>query len=117
MQSSVSGTRLFDQSLVGRPLSSSRHVSVAPSRPRCVRPRGVAEFVKEAVTGGNGKQNGAFTVSLENDTSGVEHDIVRKAHFVLGKTDLDPKAAYRATALSVREHLIDAFTKTQEYWR
>lgn len=31
--------------------------------------------------------------------------------------DLDAKTVYRGVAASVREHLIDAFNRTQDYWR
>jgi hypothetical protein len=31
--------------------------------------------------------------------------------------ELDVKTVYRGVAASVREHLIEAFNRTQDYWR
>ena len=74
----------------------------------------VAEFVKNVAKGSNGAK---ASTKLEGDGAGVERDIVRKLNYVVGKEEVDPKTAYQATALSVREHLIDGFNKTQKYWR
>lgn len=116
MQAHQIGVRLNEGSLSGASLSAGRRSLTRPARPNLViRSQGVA-FVKDAVTGGNGK-HGSQSVRLEEDGQGIEYDIVRKANYVVGSEDLDPQAAYRATALSVREHLIDAFNKTQRYWR
>lgn len=49
----------------------------------------------------------------------LKKDITRKAETIVGKTDvskLTPEEAYRAVAWSVRDALLDAFFKTQEYW-
>ena len=58
-----------------------------------------------------------FQIGLESDKAGIGYDILRKANYVVGTEELDAQAAYRATALSVREHLIDNFNKTQKYWK
>ena len=60
-------------------------------------------------------QNGAgqSEICLHGDLS---EDILRKAKNI-GALELGPAEAYRGTAQSVREHLIEAFNKTQEYWR
>lgn len=78
-----------------------------------MKPVGVAEFVKDSAAG----KNGSKPISLESDGSGVEYDILRKLNFVVGTEHADADTTYRATALSVREHLIDAFNKTQQYWK
>ena len=60
-------------------------------------------------------QNGAgqSEICLHGDLS---EDILRKAKNI-GALELGPAEAYRGTAQSVREHLIEAFNKTQEFWR
>lgn len=82
---------------------------------RCFRlpAQGVADFVKKKPAG----SNGVGPVHLDADGSSLERDIIRKANYVVGSEELEPFAAYRATALSVREHLIEAFNKTQKYWK
>ncbi len=56
-------------------------------------------------------------INLDVDT--LKKDITRKSETIVGKTDvskLTPEEAYRAVAWSVRDSLLDAFFKTQEYW-
>ena len=63
------------------------------------------------------KGNPASGLELDVDT--LQKDIRRKAEVIVGKTDatkLSPQEAYRAVAWSVRDALLDAFFKTQEYW-
>ena len=117
MQAQVLGNRLSECPFYGRALSSGRRSLPRPARKvLTVSPRSVAEFVKDVAKGRSGT-NGSKPLHLEEDDRGIEYDIVRKANFVVGSDDLVPEAAYRATALSVREHLIDAFNKTQKFWR
>ena len=74
----------------------------------------IADFVKEKA---DVSSNGNGRVHLEVDEGSLETDIIRKANYVVGSEELEPFSAYRATALSVREHLIEAFNKTQKYWK
>jgi starch phosphorylase len=50
----------------------------------------------------------------------LQKDIRRKAEVIVGRPDvssLTPEEAYRAVAHSVRDALLDAFFKTQDYWQ
>lgn len=117
MQSQGIGYRLSERPFTRKALGSGRRSLPKPARKGlAVTPRGVAEFVKD-IAKGPSSTNGSKPLRLEEDDRGIEYDIVRKANFVVGSDDLVPGAAYRATALSVREHLIDAFNKTQKSWR
>ena len=103
-------------SLSGAPLKSHQKSLVTGCRSRpSLQVRNVAEFTERKAPGGNG--NGASSLGLESDQAGIGYDIMRKANYVVGKEELDPSTAYRATSLSVREHLIDSFNKTQKYWK
>lgn len=74
----------------------------------------VADFVKEK---SSTSSNGVRPVHLDASGSSLQTDIIRKASYVVGSEELEPSSAYRATALSVREHLIEAFNKTQKFWK
>ena len=104
-------SRLLGNQRVSLPKNSSSRL---PQRRQAVSPQAVADFVKEKTSVGS---NGNGRIHLEVDESSLETDIVRKANYVVGSEDLEPFSAYRATALSVREHLIEAFNKTQKYWK
>lgn len=52
------------------------------------------------------------------DGSAVFTDITKNLKYIVGAPDAsNPKDAYRATALSVREKLIDAFDATHAHWK
>ena len=64
------------------------------------------------------QQNGAkVDPKIQVEISSLPQEIRSKLTYDLGTKSASPEAAYRATALSVRQRLIDAFNKTQEYWR
>ena len=114
MKSAALGTGFTPSGFLGGqrcPLPKA--TALAPKRQR-LPTQAVADFVKEKPTSG---RNGVAPVRLDADGSSLEKDIVRKANYVVGSEELEPFSAYRATALSVREHLIEAFNKTQKYWK
>ena len=115
MISSHLGNGVHRNTLLGQPKPShSRPLTRASKRRSTVLTRAVADFVKEKPSTGS---NGAVPVQLKVDESSLETDILRKANYVVGSEELEPFSAYRATALSVREHLIEAFNKTQKFWK
>lgn len=47
----------------------------------------------------------------------IQKEVKHKLRYLLGKTkDYDEHDIYRGTAWSVREHLIDSFENTHDYW-
>lgn len=47
----------------------------------------------------------------------IQKEVAHKLRYLLGKSkDYDTKDIYQGTAWSVREHLIDSFEKTHDYW-
>uniref|UniRef100_A0A383VH92 Alpha-1,4 glucan phosphorylase n=1 Tax=Tetradesmus obliquus TaxID=3088 RepID=A0A383VH92_TETOB len=47
----------------------------------------------------------------------IQKEVASKLRYLLGKSkDYDLKDIYQGTAWSVREHLIDSFENTQDYW-
>lgn len=104
--SSFSGARLP---------GSSRVVSRRQSRSHIVVEVGaILDVAKTAFA----QQNGAKVDSkLQVEVSSLPEEIRSKLTYDLGTNSTSPEVAYRATALSVRQRLIDAFNKTQEYWR
>ena len=104
------GTQLNQQPvLLGRPQPAR---SSSQRRQRLYAPtRAVLDTLKPKQAGSNG------AVKLEGDEAAIQADIKRKLDYVVAASKVDAKAAYRGTALSVREHLIDSFNKTQQYWR
>lgn len=114
MKSFALGTGLTPNGFLGRPKCPMPTATARKARRQRLPAQAVADFVKEKATSG---RNGAGPVHLDADGSSLERDIIRKANYVVGSEELEPFSAYRATALSVREHLIEAFNKTQKYWK
>ena len=77
-----------------------------------VQPQAIADLVK-TVTGGNG------TVKIPGSSNGsIPAEVQQKLQYDIGVSgEVSGKLAYRGVALSVRQKLIDAFNKTQKYWR
>ncbi len=49
--------------------------------------------------------------------SPIQSEVKHKLRYLLGKTkNYDEHDIYRGTAWSVREHLIDSFENTHDYW-
>lgn len=47
----------------------------------------------------------------------IEKEVKTKLRYLLGKTKgYDERDIYQGTAWSVREHLIDSFENTHDYW-
>ena len=116
MQTRLTGRLgVTDRSLQGAPLQTRRNAVTSKCRRYSLPTTSIAEFTDKKSSPSNG--NGAQAANLEQDKAGIGSDILRKANYVVGKEDLDTQTAYRATALSVREHLIDSFNKTQKYWK
>lgn len=47
----------------------------------------------------------------------VQQEVAHKLRYLLGKSkNYDTKDIYQGTAWSVREHLIDSFERTHDYW-
>lgn len=115
MKSGALGNGCYASGLFGnRRIACTEPLVLSTRRRSALNVRSVADFVKEKPSVGS---NGAGRVHLEVDESSLETDIIRKANYVVGSEEMEPSAAYRATALSVREHLIEAFNKTQKYWK
>lgn len=63
---------------------------------------------------------GSEAAGILVDVDSLQKDIRRKAEVIVGRPDvssLTPEEAYRAVAHSVRDALLDAFFKTQDYWQ
>ena len=104
--SSLSGVRL---PCVARPPAQSRL-----GARKAVRVSAILDVAKTAFA----KSNGAKPDSkIEVDDGCLPEEIRNKMLYDLGTKSTTPDVAYRATALSVRQRLIDAFNKTQEFWR
>jgi len=114
LNSKTLGLGSLRSAALGRP---AKQTVLAPRSKRTngVHTMAIGNLVKPA-SGKDTKQNGSQGQSdlcLHGDLS---EDILRKARNI-GALDLGPADTYRGTAQSVREHLIEAFNKTQEYWR
>ncbi len=47
----------------------------------------------------------------------IQKDVTQKLKYQLGRSkDYDTHDIYKGTAWSVREHLIDSFERTHDYW-
>ena len=55
----------------------------------------------------------------KSDPDSLEQDMLSKVAYTIGANpkSLTARQAYRGLAWTVRERLIDAFNKTQEYWK
>ena len=104
------GTQLNQRPVLPGRLQPARSSSQRRQR-LCAPTRAVLDILKPKQAGSNG------AVKLEGDEVAVQADIKRKLDYVVAASKVDAKAAYRGTALSVREYLIDSFNKTQQYWR
>ena len=78
---------------------------------RACQPRAIADLVKQ-VTGSNGS-----AVKIPGGNGSIPAQVQEKLHDMGATGEVDGKLAYRGVALSVRQRLIDAFNKTQKYWR
>lgn len=59
----------------------------------------------------------AETKKAPGSMNPIEKEVAAKLRYMLGKTrDYDAADAYQGTAWSVREHLIDSFENTHDYW-
>lgn len=115
MRSLYLGNELQRNALLGHPQQCQTSFPTRPVRRQvAVVTRSIADIVKEKPSTGS---NGVGRIQLKDDERSLETDIVRKANYVVGSEELEPFSAYRATALSVREHLIEAFNNTQRYWK
>ena len=114
MKSAALGTGFTPSGFLGGQKCPLPKATLRAARRRRLSTHAVADFVKEKPKSGS---NGVAPVRLDADGSSLEKDIIRKANYVVGSEELEPSSAYRATALSVREHLIEAFNKTQKYWK
>ncbi|KAK9916350.1 hypothetical protein WJX75_001605 [Coccomyxa subellipsoidea] len=93
-----------------------------PSRPLGQRlsAKAILEKVKEVVTPSNGA---ALDGKPKSDPASIEADVLQNLEFTIGAPSnkipngLDDKTVYRGVAASVREFLIAAFNRTQDYWR
>ena len=104
--SSFAGTRLPGR---GRLAASLR-----PDARQAVRVSAILDVAKTAFA----QQNGAKVDSkIMVDAGKLPEEIRHKMTYDLGTKSTSPEIAYRATALSVRQRLIDAFNKTQDFWR
>ncbi|CAL5225473.1 g8295 [Coccomyxa viridis] len=87
-------------------------------RRRC-NTQAILEKAREIVSPSNGASS---TSRPSKDPSSVQADVLQNLEFVVGAPSnkipngLDAKSVYRGVAASVREHLIDAFNRTQDYW-
>jgi len=66
-------------------------------------------------SGKGAKDSGAGEGESESCLRGAK-DTIRTAR-IIGALELAPADTYRGTARSVREHLIEAFNKTQKFWK
>ena len=75
-------------------------------------PRAIADLVR-TVTGSNGS-----AVKIPGGNGSIPAEVQQKLQYDIGVSgEVDGRLAYRGVALSVRQKLIDAFNKTQKYWR
>ena len=102
---------VLGHSFVGRPVTCCGRVqSRRPSLRQQAQPQAVADLVKSVTGAGNGKVKGSG--------KGIAKEVQEKIAYDIGTSaEVSDKLAYRGTALSVRQRLIDAFNKTQKYWR
>ena len=100
---------VLGHSFVGRPVTGcGRMQSRRPSLRQQAQPQAVADLVKTVTGAGNGKVKG----------NGITREVQEKISYDIGNSaEVSDKLAYRGVALSVRQRLIDAFNKTQKYWR
>ena len=101
---------VLGHSFFGRPVTCCGRVQSSRTslRPQA-QPQAVADLVKSVTGAGNGKVKGS---------SGIAREVQEKIAYDIGTpAEVDDKLAYRGVSLSVRQRLIDAFNKTQKYWR
>lgn len=103
---SLSGCRL--------PLAPRRLMSGQHGRRCAIRTTAILDVAKTAFA----QQNGAKVEARSPiEISNLPEEIRSKMTYDVGSNSTSPDIAYRATALSVRQRLINAFNRTQEYWR
>ena len=81
-------------------------------RPGVLRPAGRSSVRIQAVA--EVQKSGSMAPA---GADAIKQEIIEKLRDQFGKIeDYHTKDIYRGTAWSAREHLIDSFEKTQEYW-
>jgi starch phosphorylase len=103
LQKPVIGRAGFAQ--VQQPLKQRLPCRSSPAGRSRLHVRAIAEAEKTST-----KSSGSMS-------SPIQQEVKHKLRYLLGKTkNYDEHDIYRGTAWSVREHLIDSFENTHDYW-
>jgi hypothetical protein len=116
MKTSVLGLGNSRSAVLGCPAKQTVVAPKVAKRTRGVKTMAIGNLLKPK-SGKESKENGVGNGDSESCLHGdLAEDIIRKARNI-GALDLGPADTYRGTAQSVREHLIQAFNKTQKFWK
>lgn len=116
MKTSGLGLVKSRSAVLGCQLKESVLAPRVAKRTRGVQTMAIGNLLKPK-SGKGAKDNGVGEKESESCLHGdLAKDIIRKARNI-GALELAPADTYRGTAQSVREHLIDAFNKTQKFWK